>query len=126
VLVLEDEREWNCGRCYGARRLMLGYLYRYPLAFGEKPGCARGLSLDCDELVRHEPGGLSSGNPQLVSEETIEPFTGGREDGEREVLPFSAAPRLFRLHSSSPEPTPLPLGVRPPSTRRPQEPVRHS
>jgi hypothetical protein len=82
VLVLKDERQRNCGRANRTRCLVLRKLNRYPLTFGEEPGCSGGLSFDRDELVGHEPCRLSPGKSHLVSEEPVQPLGLGAQDRE--------------------------------------------
>jgi hypothetical protein len=72
VLVLEHHRKRNSGRLDRAGWLMLRNPDGNPLASGKNAGCAGRLSLDCDELVRHQSGGLSSRHAQLISQEPVQ------------------------------------------------------
>lgn len=82
VFVFEDQREGNSGGPDGAGRLVRRDLNGDALSSGQEPRRAGRLPFNRDEFAGHQASRLSSGQPHLVGQETIQPLGLRSYDGK--------------------------------------------
>lgn len=110
VLVFENEREGDSGRLERSRWFVVRDMNRYDLSAGEESGGTSDFSIDGNPLIGNQTRSLGPRDRHLVGEEPVE------------ALGFQTDNREFdlgsRLRLRQPEPTPPPLGGRPPARAR--------
>jgi hypothetical protein len=72
VLILEHDGEGDGAGLKPARRFVIRKSDRDPLTAVKKSRSSRGLPIDADELVGHQPSRLSARQPHLVGKESVE------------------------------------------------------